>query len=126
MEDQAALKAIETKYAEIDEAFRSKDLDTVARHIAPNWVGTAGGKTVTRDQLMENVWHQFETLDNISWHREIELVGAEGELVTVRAVGVFRATKRESGEPLELNLANDDTWTNGPGGWQVTRSVGVE
>ena len=120
------IRKVEAAYAEIDEAFRNKDLDAVARHTAPDWSGTTGEKTVTRDQLLENVRMQFETLENISWNRTVNLVSADDDRIVAKATGVFRAVKRANGDPVELNLANEDTWRRGPTGWQVSHSVALE
>jgi ketosteroid isomerase-like protein len=120
------LKEIEAAYAELDKAFRNKDLDTVARYTASDWKGTASGKAITREQLTEHVRSQFETLDNISWPRTVSLLADADEKVVIRAAGTYTAVKRENGEPIELELSNDDTWTRGPKGWQITRSVSVE
>jgi hypothetical protein len=117
---------IKAAYAEIEEAFRNKALDTLAKYIAPGWTGVAGEHTVTRDELLDNVRGQFETLDDISWPRTITLVSAGPDRIVVNAAGTYRAIQRENGEPFELYLANEDTWTHGPNGWQNSGSRSLE
>jgi hypothetical protein len=120
------LETIEDRYQEIEKAFHDKDLEAVASHIAPGWTGEAKGERVTREQLLGNVRNQFETLDDISWPRTITLISATDTEAVVKAVGDYCATKADTGEPFEMHLANQDTWTLGPGGWQVSGSLALD
>lgn len=124
--DDGRLGELQGIYAEIEEAFRTKDLDVVAKYIAPNWVGMMGDEPVDRVQLLRNVKGQFETLDDISWPRTIAVIRSDATRIKVKAEGVYRATQRESGEPFEIALTNEDTWILGPEGWRnfASKSLG--
>jgi len=117
---------IEARYRDIDKAFRHKDLDTVAKHIAPNWTGTDAGKPVTRQDLLDNVKRMFDTLSDITWPRTVKPVSVDEHKVVVIAEGDYRAKKTESGEPVEMHLSNKDTWTDQGGEWKVSASLGLE
>ena len=113
-------------YDEIAEAFRHKDLEAIAKYISSDWTGAHGENKVTRDQLLENVASQFKDFNDISWPRTLSNPRFDGDNVTVRAAGTYRAMKADSGEPFEMELANDDSWRKGQDGWQSVFSTGLE
>ena len=123
MEDQ--LEELRAIYSEIETAFRTKDLDGVAKYISTSFTGAHGEHTVTRDDLLENVRTQFQDYDDISWPRRIGDAHTEGDKITVRAEGTYRAIKAENQEPIKMELANHDTWQDGPEGWQCVHSTGL-
>jgi ketosteroid isomerase-like protein len=112
-------------YDQVSAAFRAKDLDRVMRFIHPDWVGEAQGQRVTREELQAHVAHQFATLDDIDWPRTISDLRPDGDQVTVRSSGPYRARNAETGEPVELQLTNDDRWIHTDAGWLNIHSVAI-
>ncbi|CAN5369804.1 hypothetical protein BH11ARM1_BH11ARM1_08300 [soil metagenome] len=113
-------------YDEIGRAFAAKDLDGLSKFIDQSWTGEMGSDTVSREQLLENISGQFARLRDIYWPRTLSYERVEGDQVTVRAIGVYRAFELKDGEQVEMKLANDDTWVNGPDGWRNVHSVSIE
>jgi len=124
MED--SINELSAIYAEIADAFRNKDLDGITKYISPDWKGFHGDSIATRDQLLDNLNSQFQEFNEISWPRTIGNARVDGETVTVRAEGHYHAVKAVTGEPFDMDIANDDTWANGPDGWQNISSTGPE
>lgn len=120
------LDELRTIYAQVNVAFQNKDLDGITKYISPDWTGAFGGGPVTRDQLVDNVRNQLQNFDQISWPRTISDPRAEGDKLTVRAEGPYRAVKADSREPVHMELANEDTWRKGPTGWQNIYSRAIE
>ena len=120
------LEELKEIYSEIEVAFRNKDLNGIAKYISPEFTGAHGTHTFTRDQLLENVRSQFQDFDDISWPRRIGDVHTDGDKVTVRAEGTYRAVRSDTREPVQMELANHDTWRKGPDGWQNIHSTGLE
>jgi hypothetical protein len=118
----AELQAI---YESIAEAFERRDLDGVMKFIGPDWEGEANGKIVTREDLKGHVEGQFRDLTDIHWPRTVSLPRADGDRLTVRAAGIYRARKAGSGEPVEMDLTNDDTWVRTDSGWQNVHSRAI-
>ena len=119
------LNELNAIYLEIATAIHGKDLNVIAKYISHDWTGVHGEAIVTREILLENLRSQFERFDEISWPRSLSDFRMDGKQVTVRAAGLYGATQRDSHELICLDLANDDTWLEGPSGWQNIYSKGL-
>lgn len=124
MENQ--LDELRAIYEDVNQAFQNKDLDGITKYISPDWTGEFGGGAVTRDPLVENVRNQLQNFDEISWPRTISHPRTDGNKLTVRAEGPYKAVKADSREPIQMDLANEDTWQKGPNGWQNIYSKALE
>lgn len=120
------LKELEEIYSAVAMAFWEKNLDGIAKYIAEDWTGEYGGHTVKKSDLVGNVREQLETLDHIDWPRTLSIVSVEGDKLTIRSEGTYRAVKKENGEQVEMKLANEDTWQKGPQGWLNIYSQSLE
>ncbi len=110
----------------IERLANKKPHEVNTKYVSPAWTGEFGGSAVTRDQLVENVRNQLQTFDEITWPRTISNPRTDGDKLTVRAEGPYQAVKQDTREPVQMQLANDDTWQKGPNGWLNIYSKALE
>ena len=125
MTEPELTKDLELNYGVIERAFINKDLEQVAKYIAPHYVGvTPDGRAMDKDGLLESVKKQFSQMDVVSWRRRVSKLAVEGDKVRAVAEGVYRVV--QDGVPLDIPLVNEDTWQIGPIGWWVVESKGLK
>ena len=125
MEEPELTKDLESNYKAIERAFIKKDLEGVAKFIAPAFVGvTPDGHVMGKDDLLKSLRKQFDTLDVVSWDRRVNKLAVEGDKVRAVAEGLYRTV--QDGIPVDIPLVNEDIWQVGPNGWWVVESKGLK
>ena len=120
---------LEANYAAIEKAFQDKDIDGIARFLAPDFaVHQKDGTTVSRDQALAGMKLQMQTMEDMSWHRRVTKLERDGDVATATVEGTLRATlKTPDGRPvpIDMEIVATDVWVQTAKGW-LTRSARTE
>lgn len=116
-------RELESLYAQIEEAFKKKDLKTVDQFLTSDYsVTKPDGQTLNRAELMAGFQSQFDTMDLESWERHITAIERVGNDVATTAHGEYIAVNRDTKEPICFDTDAVDTWTKTDQGWKVRHS----
>jgi ketosteroid isomerase-like protein len=117
--------ALEQVYVDASQAFIDKDLGKIEGFTAEDFTADDGKAKKNREQFLEGIRNQFETMDVVSWDRSIISVKHQGDLVLVVNEGDFVA-KKQDGSEVRMSMVNEDAWEKQNGKWMIkwARSIG--
>ncbi len=125
---EALTRQLEGYYAEVDAAFRRKDIQGIARFLTDDFVAyERGGTKVARAETVAGFARMLETLRDIRWERKVRSLRVEGDRATATVHGVFEATALGAdGGPFAFDITAEDVWVRSGETWktQCARSLG--
>ena len=121
----ALARLLEGYYAEVEAAFRRKDLDGIAHFMTSDYVSyERGGTKVARAEILAGFGRMLETLEDIRWERKVRSIVVDGDRATATVHGVFEATSTGPDgkpSPFALDITAEDLWVRSGESWKTQR-----